>query len=100
MTDIFTRLADVLHKQGYPYTGQLSKAIDALLSLPGIAIIELPRPHLDQSWRFNDSGEWEYTYVRGDDEIVVSGTGSYTVSEARELAAALLAAVNAAEAVQ
>lgn len=83
-----------------PFYGALA---DVLLSLPGIAIVELPEPAIDQdtysSWNFCDACEIEsVTYPVADDEIGVSGIGSYTVSETRAFAAALLAAANAAEA--
>lgn len=80
-----------------------SHLADMLLSLPGIAIVDLPPVTIQRdtysSWLFTDAGgEVEsVTWPAADDEIAVSGIGSYTVSEARIFAAALLAAANAAE---
>lgn len=77
---------------------------DAVLSLPDIAVVKLPEPNLVQdtyqSWRFFEAGEIEYVSwpSKDDDEINVSGVGSYTLSETKTFAAALLAAANAAEA--
>lgn len=99
MGDIRTRLADALRDQFRAPPLQLDYAAGVLLSLPGIAIIELPESP-DFTYRNGDQC-W-----RGDEWSVVSGSikgveiRSYigiSIADARALAAALLAAANAAE---
>jgi hypothetical protein len=106
MSDICAYLIDALREKygGMEFTDQLGfprdayEILDVLLSLPGIAIVELPTSHSDKVWRFFDHGESEYvTTGHPYDEIRVSGIGTYTSAEARAFAAALLAAANAVE---
>jgi uncharacterized protein (DUF779 family) len=120
VSDIRARLADALREHPHMAqwrtcgccNGQPSPPIcdadshadhlaDVLLSLPGIAIVELPAPYHDedtyQAWRFFEHGEDEYVTwpacVSGEGaDISISGMGGYSGSEARALAAALLAA--------
>lgn len=111
MTELRAHLADALQgeldEHGYEdddeKRGQVAHHFaDVLLSLPGIAIAELPEPWISAdtytSWRYFDHGEDEYvTFPCIDDEIHVSGIGSYTPAEARAFAFALLAAASLAE---
>jgi hypothetical protein len=104
--DIPQRLTDALREQWFIVDTPEDLA-DVLLSLPGIAIIELPEPDSDgdkRLWRFLDHGEYEHviwpSHLYPEDDISISGIGGYNISEARALAAALLAAANAAEADQ
>lgn len=84
MTDIRTRLADVIRDypqsrwEGDPYTCE--EIADVLLSLPGIAIVELPTVNV-----------WDLSEIS-------FGVNPMTPGLARNIAAALLAAANAAEA--
>lgn len=99
--DTFTQLGE--NEQGYHY-----RYADVLLSLPGIAIVELPEPATasveSDVFHLVLGGELEVVYHRtnheGEPSIVVSGLGHFTVDEARKLAAALLAAANDAEALK
>lgn len=112
MTDIRTLLANALRQASSVWqldfggTQTYCDALaEALLALPGIAIVELPDPTYEsdqKAWRFSDHGEHEYVMFPArfypDDDIGISGIGGYSISEARALAVALLAAANAAEA--
>jgi len=70
---------------------------DAILAIPGIAVVELPEPAgAVRCWPALVGGEPESVYQAGD-EIVVSGGLRLYANEARDLAAALLAAANFAE---
>lgn len=78
---------------------------DMLLSLPGVAIVELPDEY-DYGWDVPSCGEFNGVESTGDSVISVEinsygieahTLGEMTPLEARLLAAALLAAVNAAE---
>jgi hypothetical protein len=64
---------------------------DAILALPGIAVVELPEPAgAVRRWPALVGGEPESVYRAGD-EVVVSGGLRLYVDEARDIAAALLA---------
>ena len=70
---------------------------DAILAIPGIAVVELPEPAgAVRCWPALVGGEPESVYQAGD-EIVVSGGLRVYADEARDLAAALLAAADYAE---
>ena len=70
---------------------------DAILAIPGIAVVELPEPAgAVRCWPALVGGEPESIYRAGD-EVVVSGGLRLYVDEARDLAAALLAAADYAE---
>ncbi len=103
MTDIKTRLADALREfhrgaEGVSVTDWTHEISDALLSLPGIAIVELPDTAgiSSQHIRFGPGGDCEYDccppWVRDDDSDIDFG-----LDEVRRYAAALLSAANAAE---
>lgn len=82
---------------------------DALLSLPGIAIIALPpRSIIPSAWNKHCLGAWQgpagedpvsaWPTNRYDTDAVAMPGGDFiTISDARALAAALLAAADAAE---
>jgi hypothetical protein len=102
MTDLRTRLAAELGKHGPIPCGRcrcgsldtsLFHRADALLSLPGIAIIELPEA---------DRGEWatkEWSILLPENGLLPARVFSpIQVTSAPALAAALLAAANAADA--
>jgi hypothetical protein len=75
----------------------LDHIADAILALPGIAVVELPEPSgAVRCWPALVGGEPESVYRAGD-EVVVSGGLRLYVDEARDLAAALLAAADYAE---
>ena len=64
---------------------------DAILAIPGIAVVELPKPAgAVRCWPALVGGEPESVY-QARDEIVVSGGLRLYVDEARDIAAALLA---------
>jgi hypothetical protein len=66
---------------------------DAILAIPGIAVVELPEPARVgrfRCWPALVGGEPESVYRAGD-EVVVSGGLRLYADEARDLAAALLA---------
>ena len=65
---------------------------DAILAIPGIAVVELPEPHRSPPMPFWNGGE-----IRTDGRLVVMGDYSLTVSSARIIAADLLAAADYAE---
>lgn len=72
---------------------------DAILAIPGIAVVELPEPARVgrfRCWPALVGGEPESIYRAGD-EVVVSGGLRLYADEARDLAAALLAAAEYAE---
>lgn len=99
MNDIVrARLVDALQERGYfSATDRKSAAegiVDLLLTLPGIAITELPEA--DDQWR------GAHIWLNGDVRATPSGVhcspeGRLVPSEARKFAAALLAAANAAD---
>lgn len=123
MTDIRTRLADALHRAMSRIIGGVAPdgmwapeyLADVLLALPGIAIVELPEPDgtggiTQETWRvgnltvetMGDAVLWPTGHKAGyglhcDEEHSHNGCQSIW---ARRLAAALLAAANAAEAVE
>lgn len=66
--------------------------VDAILAIPGIAVVELPEPHRSPPMPFWNGGE-----IRTDGRLVVMGDYSLTVSSARIIAADLLAAADYAE---
>lgn len=72
---------------------------DVILAIPGIAVVELPEPARVgrfRCWPALVGGEPESIYRAGD-EVVVSGGLRLYADEARDLAAALLAAADYAE---
>jgi hypothetical protein len=80
---------------------QRDYAAGVLLSFPGIAIVELPESRQNY-WPVVHGGEPEQVYLAhepdgGEPIIAISGAGYCYVDEARAVAAALLAAANAAE---
>lgn len=104
MTDIRTRLADFLYDSGVP-PDDVDARVAELLSLPGIAIVGLPEPdHTDdRGWMWwSAKGKWD-SYdlcIKAGSGVVEHRVRSYAIAKARALAAALLAAANAAEAQQ
>lgn len=64
---------------------------DFLLSLPGIAIVELPKPVVGNDW------DWCAVLPGGHIDDLITESGLLTTDEARSKAAALLAAAQAAE---
>ena len=75
-----------------------SHVADAILALPGIAVVELPEPAAAvRCWPVLVGGEPESLYLTPDGEVVVSGSLRLYADEARDLAAALLAAAEYAE---
>lgn len=107
MTDIRTRLADALAAELEIRRGTVqtwgAHIADVLLSLPGIAIVELPE--LDNHWakyRAVEVAENLKVVARRSDVLVEDEECliSYRLRVARALAAAILAAANAAEAAQ
>lgn len=65
---------------------------DAILAIPGIAVVELPEP--DQS---PPAPYWDGGWIRTERRLVVLGEQQIAVSSARVIAAALLAAAEYAE---
>lgn len=101
MSDIRARLAEALRKAmfedpDWAFVGNPNQLADALLSLPGIAIVELPEADTDGRFRFRGSC---YVYADPEDGLIMTqrGTTHGVATEARETAAALLAAAIAAE---
>lgn len=85
-----------------------AEAADAILAMPGIAVVELPEPmgaerdHVAESMRDRDMWEQGQAWVtieRVDRIYMEAGTayGSVSPAIARDLAAALLAAADHAE---
>lgn len=108
MTDLRTRLVDALreHRARRPKCITCSYGhesdrhlIDVLLSLPGIAIVELPEaiPKGLTDWPDDASFPVGEMSVRVLGHSVRWGDSKYPTGYARSLAAALLAAANAAE---
>lgn len=98
MTDIRARLIDVLSKPSLCSTETPESLANILLSLPGIAIVELPDAAgiSSQHIRFGLGTDCEYDccppWVRDDETNIDFG-----LDEVRRYAAALLAAANAAD---
>ena len=70
---------------------------DAILAIPGVAVVELPEPaEAVRCWPALVGGEPESVYL-AQGEVIVSGGLRVYVDEARDLAAALLAAADYAE---
>lgn len=70
---------------------------DVILAIPGIAVVELPEPaEAGRCWPVLVGGEPESLYLT-QGEIVVSGSVRLYADEARDLAAALLAAADHVE---
>jgi hypothetical protein len=119
VTDIRTRLADALRKHLLVPKAPAFRAwdvdglVDALLSLPGIAIVELPEPDSTRYDGDDHEPQDRLCWLPGDDfEVSVWNPGEVqrcgfgwgdfeplSVAEARTTAVSLLAAANAAEAV-
>jgi hypothetical protein len=116
MPELRARLADALFNRLADYGivdhDAASALVDTLLSLPGIAIVELPKPDDTASGRNGEYAAWWGRYPdnnpqqpsrwRGHDVcaqegFVFEGTRQQKPTLARALAAALLAAANAAE---
>lgn len=73
------------------------EAADAILALPGIAVVKLPEPaEAGRYWPVLVGGEPESLYL-SQGEIVISGNLRLYTDEATSLAAALLAAADHAE---
>lgn len=114
MTDIRTRLADALQEaSGKWMTAEVENRDEnleqpyyvymaqALLSLPGIAIVELPEEDEDAGWSAHNSRWFSYVGEGDDGRIGVRPHLSCDwlhPAAARRFAAALLAAADAAEA--
>ena len=70
---------------------------DAILAIPGIAVVELPEPaEAVRCWPALVGGEPESVYL-AQGEVIVSGGLRLYADEARHLAAAFLAAADYAE---
>ena len=75
----------------------LDHIADAILAIPGIAVVELPEPaEAGRCWPVLVGGEPESLYL-SQGEIVISGNLRLYTDEATSLAAALLAAADYAE---
>ena len=103
MTDTLrARIAAAILKEGQLRVCKLSDAdiryiTDAILAIPGIAVVELPEPaEAVRCWPALVGGEPESVYL-AQGEVIVSGGLRVYVDEARNLAAALLAAADLAE---
>jgi hypothetical protein len=102
MSDLRARIADALcaFLADYNNTGvvHLTEGVDRLLSLPGIAIVELPDAQQDnefyQIW-FTKCGN---VLISKDQNKLIFKEWHRTPSDLRTLAAALLAAADSAEA--
>lgn len=71
---------------------------DAILAIPGVAVVELPEPaEAVRCWPALVGGEPESVYLAAQGEVIVSGGLRLYADEARDLAAALLAAADYAE---
>ncbi|WP_373202640.1 hypothetical protein [Mycobacterium marinum] len=95
MADIREKLAEALAEH---YEIAARRFADVLLSLPGIAIVELPQMAGVNSL---DNAVWyrePYTEQSFDGEVVISDRVAIGVEHLRPFAAALLAAAAAAEA--
>jgi hypothetical protein len=113
VSDIRTRLADALREYWLAEESPESLA-DVLLSAPGIAIVELPEPDSTRYEGDEHEPEDRLCWLPGDDfevsvwnqgEIQREGFGwgdlePLSSTEARTVAATLLAAANAAETAQ
>lgn len=104
MTDIRTRLADALQEAinnvpvGVPdATDWPSHIADVLLSLPGIAILELPEVDLERGF-ITEPGMWSINLTERKTSMAVGRDRQWSPTDLREFAAALLATANAAEA--
>jgi hypothetical protein len=113
MSDVRARLGNALREHrplrqqdkcvcGSEFIGFDEHRADVLLSLPGIAIVQLPAPDSDGEWDGQDDhvGWWAST-GRNDDGILgvlphIMGDWLHP-NAARRFAAALLAAADAAE---
>jgi hypothetical protein len=107
MSDVRARLTDALLEHpstedgcrcgdehlAYDYWAR--HVADVLLSLPGLAIVELPKPRRSGAWTIFATAD---PYIASSCERQVDDRDQFiTPSEARRRAAALLAAANAAE---
>jgi len=102
MIDLRQRLADSLNKQLDLYgdgisSGHMEMLVDSLLSLPGIAIVELPDgSDVGQGWT-----QFKNVVVGPGGDIRDEGSAyppvQHNAATARSHAAALLAAANKAE---
>jgi hypothetical protein len=109
MTDLRARLENALAEHfGISELGHRSivEFVEALPSLPGIAVVELPEPDYENHWDIPSCGEFNGIRSTGDSvisvEIAEEGIephifGEQTPLESRLFAAALLAAANTAE---
>jgi hypothetical protein len=112
MSDIRTRLAVAIHKARLAQVLTSEELADQLLSLPGIAIVELPEPDSDREDEDDPDSEQRLGWAALDTAYFITQWGypdevqiaydcepmePLTVAEARSLAAALLAAANIAE---
>ena len=100
MTDnLRDRIAAVI-LEAYPGRyglGPARCAADWILAIPGIAVVELPEPAgAVWCWPALVGGEPESVYL-AQGEVIVSGGLRLYANEARDLAAALLAAADHAE---
>lgn len=106
MTDVRTRLADALRKAMFcdpewAFVGNPEQLADAILSLPGIAIVELPEAEKLDHGMTNYGVAKAMTADRFPGQVGRPGSLHWiSPQEARLQAAALLAAANAAEAAQ
>lgn len=118
MTDVRARFAEVLqeHRSMSSYGGGVictargcmwkwspsgsieQHQTDVLLSLPGIAIVELPEQNpVQPEWPVLTWDVLDHSLVYVEDGLINHDARFHDSSDARALAAALLAAANAAE---
>jgi hypothetical protein len=100
MTDIRARLTDALREHAswaVPMRDDAERIADVLLSLPGIAIVELPEPLPGRAGA--EMPRWEFggAVIQSRHPWVHLDGRALDVAETRALATRLLAAANAAE---
>jgi hypothetical protein len=99
-TDLRAHLTDEIQKLRLAKVLTSEELADRLLSLPGIAIVELPEP--ESSTDTHDHQVWHFPHYisgwNGEFPGVMDCDAEMDPSVARSIAAALLAAANKAEA--
>lgn len=110
MSDLRARIAEALRKLDYETTGgdlasrsmmSFEHWADTVLSLPGVAVVELPEAMPRGQTEWPDDAAFrvgERSVVRVFGKAVRWGDSKYPAGHARALAAALLAAADAADA--
>ncbi|AEK09173.1 hypothetical protein FGG23_gp077 [Mycobacterium phage Ibhubesi] len=96
LTEALMRASDSFHEASETYRqGWSERTADALLSLPGVAVIQLPEP--DEPRSMSGTPEWyeDSWYVRPDGQgiRVAIGRNHLKTGSAQRLATALAAAV-------